>query len=262
MFAGQALRLRVHLQARKAPPRAKEKPVMIRPTLLSMTVLLPQFILALVTFTVFCSAYPDSYRSRLWAFGGQRGWNSDPELRIYFYANYEEPPAIPLIWSQSVTDSALAISTLSLTICIARMVLLYYGVTIKLIDAGYSVILGSLWCYSLQSQSSSDLSDREHLSIRPWYLERGCRDVTEPFRDACVFGQASFALALISMLCHWLHLLLMALQFAYECGERRLKDQLAIAMGASFTSRSGYKQVSSEMIEWGDDLESKISCGD
>lgn len=74
--------------------------VMARLHLLSMAILLPEFILALVTFYVFCSAYPDRYRSRLWSFGGEKGWNSDPAMRIYFYANYEEPPEIPLIWSQ------------------------------------------------------------------------------------------------------------------------------------------------------------------
>lgn len=107
-----------------------------------------------------------------------------------------------MVWANrecSVTDSALAISTLSLIMCIARMVLLYHDATINGVDIGYSAILGLLWCYSVQSQSSSDFSDPEHPSLRPWYLERGCRDVTEPFRDACTFGKASFALAYISM---------------------------------------------------------------
>lgn len=99
----------------------------------------------------------------------------------------------------SVTDSALAISILSLLICVARMVLRYYDATIRWIDIGYSAILGSLWGFSVQSQSSGDFSDPGHPSIRPWYLERGCHSVTEPFRDACVFGKASFDLAYISM---------------------------------------------------------------
>lgn len=36
----------------------------------------------------------------LWEAGGAEGWNSDPEQRVYFYANYEQPPEIPLVWSQ------------------------------------------------------------------------------------------------------------------------------------------------------------------
>lgn len=54
----------------------------------------------LLIFALFLSAYPDRYRSLLWATGGTEGWNSDPELRIYFYANHQEPPEIPWIWKQ------------------------------------------------------------------------------------------------------------------------------------------------------------------
>jgi len=40
------------------------------------------------------------YRDLLWEAGGTQGWNSDPSLRTYFYANHQEPPEIPTIWSQ------------------------------------------------------------------------------------------------------------------------------------------------------------------
>lgn len=59
-----------------------------------------ELLLSILAFVLFCSAYPDQYRTRLWSIGGERGWNSNPHLRIYFYANYEDPPEIPLIWSQ------------------------------------------------------------------------------------------------------------------------------------------------------------------
>lgn len=93
----------------------------------------------------------------------------------------------------------MGISTLSLLICLARMVLHYYDATMMWIEVGYSAILGTLWCYSVQSQTSGDFSDPSHPSIRPWYLERGCHGIKGTFHDACVFGQASFALAYISM---------------------------------------------------------------
>lgn len=63
-------------------------------------VILTELLLGIITFTLFCSAYPDQYRTRLWLIGGEHGWNSDPSLRIYFYANYQNPPEIPLLWSQ------------------------------------------------------------------------------------------------------------------------------------------------------------------
>jgi len=51
-------------------------------------------------FSLFANAYPDKYRTALWQYGGTNGWNSDPSLRVYYYANYKEAPEIPLIWSQ------------------------------------------------------------------------------------------------------------------------------------------------------------------
>jgi len=57
----------------------------------------------IVALGLFGSAWPDAYRSILWEIGGIKGWNSNPRLRVYYYANYEEPPAIPFIWSQEYT---------------------------------------------------------------------------------------------------------------------------------------------------------------
>lgn len=59
-----------------------------------------EFSIQLLIFSLFASAYPDRYRSILWLTGGVEGWNSNPELRIYFYANHKEAPEIPWIWTQ------------------------------------------------------------------------------------------------------------------------------------------------------------------
>jgi hypothetical protein len=45
-----------------------------------------ELIAQLVIFALFASAYPDRYRSLLWLTGGIENWNSNPELRVYFYA--------------------------------------------------------------------------------------------------------------------------------------------------------------------------------
>ena len=56
--------------------------------------------LQLLIFFLFVSAYPDRYRSLLWAIGGMEKWNTNPEQQIYFYANHKESPNIPWIWTQ------------------------------------------------------------------------------------------------------------------------------------------------------------------
>jgi hypothetical protein len=57
--------------------------------------------LVVINLVLFSYGYPDALRTALWEEGGSKGFNSDPNLRIYFYANYLNPPAIPFIWSQA-----------------------------------------------------------------------------------------------------------------------------------------------------------------
>ncbi|KAH7024935.1 uncharacterized protein B0I36DRAFT_249788 [Microdochium trichocladiopsis] len=150
-----------------------------------------------------------SARTKLWQTGGDNGWNSDPSLRIYFYANHEEPPEIPLIWSQRLTDSNLAIASLSLALTIQRGILAVLGFDWTLFSIPADLFMASFWSYSIAMQMSSDLSDLEHLSLRPWYLQRGCSAAKQQSADgggegqgwesACVRAQASFVMSLISL---------------------------------------------------------------
>lgn len=73
---------------------------MNRDTFIDRCVLFTEFILVITLLAIFGAAYPDHFRTKMWEKGGAEGWNSDPEQRIYFYANYKEPPEVPLIWSQ------------------------------------------------------------------------------------------------------------------------------------------------------------------
>ena len=57
--------------------------------------------LVVLSLLLFLHGYPDISRKALWEDGGVNGFNSNPKLRIYFYANYLPPPPIPFIWSQA-----------------------------------------------------------------------------------------------------------------------------------------------------------------
>jgi len=59
------------------------------------------------TLFLFSYGYPDATRKALWEEGGRLLFNSDPKLRIYFYANHLEPPDIPFIWSQRLVLNIL-----------------------------------------------------------------------------------------------------------------------------------------------------------
>jgi hypothetical protein len=49
---------------------------------------------------LFALANPDLYRTTFWRIGYMNGWNSDPNMILYAYANHVPLPKIPFVWSQ------------------------------------------------------------------------------------------------------------------------------------------------------------------
>ncbi|KAK0385534.1 hypothetical protein NLU13_6714 [Sarocladium strictum] len=189
-----------------------------------------EFCVCLTLLVLFSTAYPDRYRTKLWENGGVKGWNSNPNLRIYFFANHKEPPEIPLIWTHRLTDSNLAIAILSFVVHSARLVLLPLNFLPLWIESGYDLLLAGLWTISAAGQASGDLSDPDHTSHHPWYLTRSCGEGWASTKGFCQVAQASFCLSLIAVLlylCRTLsHLLdLMAVgSWRREQEESRFKD--------------------------------------
>lgn len=54
--------------------------------------------LTIAALALFGIADPDTYRTKLWQNGANRGFNSDPIEILYAYANYR-PIKVPLVWS-------------------------------------------------------------------------------------------------------------------------------------------------------------------
>lgn len=50
---------------------------------------------------IFGIAQPDLYRSKMWEIGYENGYNSNPNIILYAYANNRPLPKIPLIWSKT-----------------------------------------------------------------------------------------------------------------------------------------------------------------
>ncbi|KAF4336841.1 hypothetical protein FBEOM_9300 [Fusarium beomiforme] len=139
---------------------------------------------------LFSLMYPVDFRSRLWENGGEQGWNSNPNKRIYYYANHQEPPEVPLIWSQRLYTSNLAIAILGLVVFFARTALSHLRYLPRYINNIYDAILLLLWAMSIASQMSSDFSDPEHPSPHPWYLARGCSAAWDKTRGARLISEA------------------------------------------------------------------------
>ncbi|EQB53344.1 hypothetical protein CGLO_06933 [Colletotrichum gloeosporioides Cg-14] len=142
-------------------------------------------VVVFVALALFGIAYPDRFRSRLWRNGGEEGWCSNPRLRIYFYANYEEPPEIPLIWSQRLTTSNAATAVLSLAVLFVRITIAALHYDARWTNTAYDAVLAGLWAWSAAAQGGADLTDPEHLMPRPWYLVRGCEKAWRGNRTWC-----------------------------------------------------------------------------
>ncbi|KAI1133985.1 hypothetical protein F5Y05DRAFT_249496 [Hypoxylon sp. FL0543] len=172
----------------------------IRTGLLKTVLLAIELSLVIVTMSLLCCAYPEWFRKTLWEIGGEHGWNSNPRLRIYFYANHQQPPEIPLVWTQG--ESNLAISVLATAICLARIISSCFRVTSgfsRLLDAMNDMLLSGFWMYSVVAQSSSDLTDPSHLSLRPWYLEKSCNILDSSVIRICLLAKACFAFSVLSL---------------------------------------------------------------
>lgn len=79
------------------------------------------------------------------------------------------------------------------------MVLSFYSFLMPAFGVLYDAVLTVCWYYSVNAQSSADLSDSEHISTRPWYLEKACSAVAASDKDACFMGKACFYVALVSL---------------------------------------------------------------
>lgn len=66
-------------------------------------------------------------------------------------------------------------------------------------DALYDLLLVALWSYSVVLQNLGDVSDPEHLSLRPWYLERGCEQGSPETVGACGALRRAFGLTIFTL---------------------------------------------------------------
>lgn len=66
------------------------------------------------------------------------------------------------------------------------------------VNALYDLLLVAMWAYSAITQSSGDFTDLEHISFKPWYLERGCEEARWQSRRACEVVTASYGLSVFA----------------------------------------------------------------
>jgi len=154
-----------------------------------------EFPLTVAGLALYGIADPNTYRTLLWQEGANNGWNSDPSVILYAYANYKPIP-VPTPWAQFITDYNVVIIVLSMFFLLAKCVMYITDVLPPVASAVLHAILVVLYAYSISQQAGPDMSDPTRPSKIPWYITKSCGAPVSPGNQGfCMQAKASFAIA-------------------------------------------------------------------
>ncbi|KAF6832000.1 hypothetical protein CMUS01_07117 [Colletotrichum musicola] len=160
-----------------------------------MWTLFPLELAGLVPLLVlFGIAQPDLYRSKLWEVGHAYGFNSDPRMILYAYANYEPLPTVPFVWSRTLTDFNVALSVITLFLLLAKLVAFIMKFWFPLLAVVINVCMVAMYTVSVYGQMGPDHADPAHPSSVAWYIAKSC-DYGRRFRaeKSCQLAKGTFA---------------------------------------------------------------------
>ncbi|KAG6008769.1 hypothetical protein E4U21_003967 [Claviceps maximensis] len=142
--------------------------------------------------TIFGLAQPDMYRSAMWEIGFQNKLNSNPNMVLYAYANYQPLPAVPLIWSQTLTDFNVAISVMSLFFLIGKLIAFIMKLWYPILATFINCAMVALYTVSTYGQIGPDYADARYPAPAAWYFRQGC-DLARRYNKykSCQVAQAS-----------------------------------------------------------------------
>ncbi|KAK4144764.1 uncharacterized protein C8A04DRAFT_36333 [Dichotomopilus funicola] len=126
---------------------------------------------------MFAFQQPDGFRTLFWRIGFENKLNSNPNMILYAYANYQPLPTIPFVWSRMLTDYNVAISVLSLFVLLAKMIGIIMKVFYPVIGTFVGVCMTVLYAVSVYGQAGPDYADSRYPSPVPWHLrsQYGCK---------------------------------------------------------------------------------------
>ncbi|KAL2165554.1 hypothetical protein VTH06DRAFT_856 [Thermothelomyces fergusii] len=123
---------------------------------------------------------PDGFRSLFWRIGFENKQNSNPNMILYAYANYQPLPTVPFVWSKTLTNYNVAISILSLFILLAKMITTIMRVFYPIFGTVVGLAQVVLYAVSVYGQAGPDYADPRYPSPAPWHLRIGC-SLAEPY---------------------------------------------------------------------------------
>ncbi|WYZ44370.1 hypothetical protein EsH8_VII_000806 [Colletotrichum jinshuiense] len=213
-----------------------------------MWALMPLELIGLVPLLVlFGIAQPDLYRTKLWEVGFANGFNSNPKMILYAYANYEPLPNVPFVWTRTLTDFNVAISVITLFILLTKLVAFIMKFWFPMLAAGINVCMVALYTVSVYGQMGPDHADPRYPSNIAWYISKSC-DYAKPFRasTSCKLAKGTFAVT-VYMLVLYVANLAIALYVSWPNAGDKVDDE---EDGAGSDTGSSPVDYAKEGSEW------------
>jgi len=161
------------------------------------------------TLVLFGIAQPDLYRTKMWQIGFNNGFNSNPNMILYAYANHRPLPAVPFVWSQMITNFNVAISVISLFLLLTKMILSIMHVFYPIFGTFVALSLTTLYATSVYGQAGPDYADPRYPSPVAWYIAKSCNYAAN---DGAV-GSCQLAKGTFAVTCYMLFLYVVNLGF-------------------------------------------------
>ncbi|KAL5606048.1 hypothetical protein BROUX41_006178 [Berkeleyomyces rouxiae] len=128
---------------------------------------------------IFGISQPNWYRTQFWRIGFENGWNSNPNMILYAYANYESRPSIPFVWSQTLTNFNVAISLITLFTLLTKLIGYIMHVWYPLIGLLVNIVMVTLYTVSTYGQIGPDHADDRYRANVVWYISKPCSAVSD-----------------------------------------------------------------------------------
>ncbi|KAK0252500.1 hypothetical protein B0A54_05758 [Friedmanniomyces endolithicus] len=203
----------------------------IPPIIIALIVI--EFPLTVACLALYGIADPDTYRTKLWQNGYDKGFNSAPNSILYNYANYK-PAYTPMIWSSQMVQFNIAIAVLSMFLLLAKATLYLLHIYLPVISAFISIVEVAIYAVSLKSQSTPDHSDPAHIiSGLPWYLSKGCSYADPANYGFCMQARAVYAVTCVMIAlfsCYFIWSVYSMWPTAAERAERKAHKQSDIEL--------------------------------
>ncbi|KIH91904.1 hypothetical protein SPBR_01885 [Sporothrix brasiliensis 5110] len=162
--------------------------------------MIPELACTVGLLVLFGLAQPNTYRTQMWQIGFNNGFNSNPNMILYAYANHAPLPKIPFVWSQALTDFNVAIAVLSLFVLIAKMIALIMHVFFPIFGLLMSIAMVALYATSVYGQAGPDYADARYPSPVAWYIAKSCSyAAANNVVTDCMMAKSSFAITVLML---------------------------------------------------------------